>query len=141
VSVCYRCLPPYAPEPLQSAASGVLGSLNEAMQGLPGVKVPLPENLPTGSQVWWGKLYKFVIQLHLPHSLKAAWFQPLNLTCDFPVPKLVFKLVKLWPLRRGSSPRTWTAACASRAATAAASSSSPKCLSTSQPLSSLAGDS
>jgi hypothetical protein len=39
--------------------------------------------------------------VQLTHSLKGAWFQPLDLKCDILVPKFAFKWVDLWPLQCG----------------------------------------
>ena len=52
-------------EPLQNVASGVFNSLGEAMKGIPGVKVPLPENMPTGSQAW-------ILTTYLDETLRIA---------------------------------------------------------------------
>lgn len=55
----------YAQEPLRGAASGALKSLGEALKGLPSLNVPLPENIPTGSQAW-------ILTTYLDASLRIA---------------------------------------------------------------------
>lgn len=43
---------PYRREPLRSAALGALDTLGEVTKDLPGIRVQLPEDMPTGSQEW-----------------------------------------------------------------------------------------